>query len=94
MLQLCNSVKGGAGTSLKTHPLFNQAAALKPPAHHGKKRCSPDVNTERPNAPRHLTTDSPGKTQAQVSMKCTGKVLPFVIQDCNSSRTKCAWSLM
>ncbi|KAF1414897.1 EF-hand calcium-binding domain-containing protein 3, partial [Spheniscus humboldti] len=42
-----------------------EAAALKPPAHHGKKRCSPDVNTERPNAPRHLTTDSPGKTQAQ-----------------------------
>ncbi|KAF1568500.1 EF-hand calcium-binding domain-containing protein 3, partial [Eudyptes schlegeli] len=42
-----------------------EAAALKPPAHHGKKRCSPDVNTERPNAPRHLTTDSPGKPQAQ-----------------------------
>ncbi|NWZ55056.1 EFCB3 protein, partial [Haliaeetus albicilla] len=44
-----------------------EAAALKPPALHRKQRRSPAVNTECPNTPRHLTTDSPGKTQTQVS---------------------------
>ncbi|XP_052641810.1 EF-hand calcium-binding domain-containing protein 3 [Harpia harpyja] len=42
-----------------------EAAALKPPALHRKQRRSPALNTERPNTPRHLTTDSPGKTQTQ-----------------------------
>ncbi|KAM9656305.1 EF-hand calcium-binding domain-containing protein 3 isoform 3-T3 [Morphnus guianensis] len=42
-----------------------EAAALKPPALHRKQRRSPAVNTKRPNTPRHLTTDSPGKTQTQ-----------------------------
>ena len=83
MLQLYNSIKGGAGTSLKTRALFNQAAALKPPAHRRKQRCSPAINTERPNTPRHLTTGSPGKTQAQVSVKRRGKMLPFVVRDCH-----------
>ncbi|NXS39738.1 EFCB3 protein, partial [Balaeniceps rex] len=44
-----------------------EAAALKPSAHHRKPRRSPDVNAERPNTPRHLTTGSLGKTQGQVS---------------------------
>ncbi|XP_049656618.1 EF-hand calcium-binding domain-containing protein 3 isoform X1 [Accipiter gentilis] len=42
-----------------------EAAALKPPAHYRKQRRSPAVNTECPNTSRHLTTDSPGKTQTQ-----------------------------
>ncbi|NXO56085.1 EFCB3 protein, partial [Aramus guarauna] len=42
-----------------------EAAALKPPAHRRKQRHSPDINTEHPNSLRHLTTNSPGKTQAQ-----------------------------
>jgi len=66
MLQPCNSIEGGAGTSLKTRDLFHQTAALKPPAHRSKQRRSPDVSTELPNTPHHLTTDSPGKTRAQV----------------------------
>lgn len=83
MLQLHNSIERGMGTSLKTHTLFNQAAALKPPALHRKQRRSPAINTECPNTSRHLTTDSPGKTQTQVSVKCRGKMLPFVVRDCN-----------
>ncbi|NWH23901.1 EFCB3 protein, partial [Grus americana] len=49
-----------------------EAAALKPPAHRRKQRHFPDINTERPNTPRHLTTNSPGKTQvskAQVAKR-------------------------
>ncbi|NXJ55432.1 EFCB3 protein, partial [Spizaetus tyrannus] len=46
-----------------------EAAALKPPALHRKQRRSPAVNTERPNTPHHLTTDSPGKTQTQVTKR-------------------------
>ncbi|NXT90545.1 EFCB3 protein, partial [Anhinga rufa] len=42
-LGLCNSINRGVGTSLKTRALFNQTAALKPPAHHRKQRRSPDV---------------------------------------------------
>ncbi|NXQ84793.1 EFCB3 protein, partial [Nyctibius grandis] len=42
-----------------------EAAALKPPAHHRKQRHSPATSTECPNTPHHLTRDSPGKTQAQ-----------------------------
>ncbi|NXS72288.1 EFCB3 protein, partial [Pandion haliaetus] len=44
-----------------------EAAALKPPAHHRKQRHSPAANTKRPNTTHHLTTDIPGKTQTQVS---------------------------
>ncbi|NXX52315.1 EFCB3 protein, partial [Scopus umbretta] len=49
-----------------------EAAAPKPPAHCRKQRCSPDINAEHPNTPRHLTTGSPRKTQAQGRAKCRG----------------------
>lgn len=74
MLQLCNSIRGGAGTSLKTCALFNQAAALKPPAQHRKQRRSPAIDTERSNTPHHLRTASPGKKRVQVSVKRRGKM--------------------
>ncbi|NXE83303.1 EFCB3 protein, partial [Cochlearius cochlearius] len=44
-----------------------EAAAPKPPARRRKQRRSPDVDTEHPNTPRHLTTGSPGKAQAQTA---------------------------
>ncbi|NXL46187.1 EFCB3 protein, partial [Podilymbus podiceps] len=69
-LQMVTGQRNEPGTSFESH-LFcernqvREAAALKPPAHCRKQRHSPDVNTERPNTPRRLTTGSPGRTQAQ-----------------------------
>lgn len=83
MLQLCNSIEGTAGTTLKSSALCTQAAAPKSPARHRKQRRPPDVDAKHPNAPHHPTTDSPGKAQAQVNVKCREKMLSSLYGDCN-----------